>query len=181
MNLPDRETQVVADLERRRRDAIRRTFTRLDPLALGAGCAVASAVVGWVLPGRLLFPAAYLSILVAVAAAARRAGCSNRTALLFALACGVTPTFVESTSGGFDSGYADGVLAASLAATALGMTSRAPVFVAAVRFQDPPSSCHSYSTEPPFAATPVQLPRITAFGAHWSETLTDTDGVPGVP
>lgn len=101
-----------------------RDYPLLQPLAL-------ALAERWGLAGRLLFPAAYLSIVMAVAAAARRAGCSNRSALLFALACGVTPTFVESTSGGFDSGYADGVLAASLAATALGMTSRAPVFVAA--------------------------------------------------
>src|SRR5262245_50049733 len=55
VNLPDRETQIVAELERKRRDAIRRTFTRLDPIALGAGIAVASALLGLVLPGRLLF------------------------------------------------------------------------------------------------------------------------------
>jgi hypothetical protein len=55
VNVPDRETQVVAELERRRRDAIRRTFTRLDPVALGAGLGVVAAIVGWVLPGRLLF------------------------------------------------------------------------------------------------------------------------------
>jgi hypothetical protein len=55
VNLPDRETQIVAELERRRRDAIRRTFTRLDPLALGAGIGVAAALFGLILPGRLLF------------------------------------------------------------------------------------------------------------------------------
>jgi hypothetical protein len=55
MNQPDRETQIIADLERRRRDAIRRTFTRLDPVALGAGIGIVAAIIGWVLPGRLLF------------------------------------------------------------------------------------------------------------------------------
>jgi hypothetical protein len=54
MNLPDRQTQVVADLERRRREAIRRTFTRLDPVALGAGVGVTAAIVGAMLPARLL-------------------------------------------------------------------------------------------------------------------------------
>jgi hypothetical protein len=53
----DRETQVLADLERRRRDAIRRTFTRLDPVALGAGVGAVAAILGAVLPGRLLFGA----------------------------------------------------------------------------------------------------------------------------
>jgi len=100
-----------------------RDYPLLQPLAL-------ALAERWGLPGRLLFPAAYLSVVIAVAAAARRAGCSTRNALLFGLACGVTPTFVEATSGGFDSGYADGPLAAALAATALGITSRAPVFVA---------------------------------------------------
>jgi hypothetical protein len=55
MNLPDRETKLLAELERKRRDAIRRTFTRLDPVALGAGLGAAFAIVGAVLPGRLLF------------------------------------------------------------------------------------------------------------------------------
>jgi hypothetical protein len=55
MNLPDRETLIVAELERRRRVAIRRTFTRLDPVALGAGIGVAAMILGLVLPGRLLF------------------------------------------------------------------------------------------------------------------------------
>jgi len=100
-----------------------RDYPLLQPLAL-------ALAERWGLPGRLLFPAAYLSILIAVAAAARRAGCSNRSALLFGLACGVTPMFIAPASGGFDSGYADGMLAASLAAVALGVTSRAPVFVA---------------------------------------------------
>jgi hypothetical protein len=45
----------MAELERRRRDAIRRTFTRLDPLALGAGIGITAAIVGLILPGRLLF------------------------------------------------------------------------------------------------------------------------------
>jgi hypothetical protein len=51
----DRDSQVLADLERRRRDAIRRTFTRLDPVALGAGVGIVAAIVGAVLPARLLF------------------------------------------------------------------------------------------------------------------------------
>jgi hypothetical protein len=55
LSAPDRETQVLADLERRRRDAIRRTFTRLDPVALGAGLGVVAAIVGGLLPARLLF------------------------------------------------------------------------------------------------------------------------------
>jgi hypothetical protein len=100
-----------------------RDYPLLQPLAL-------ALAERWGLPGRLLFPAAYLSIVIAVAVAARRAGCNNRGALLFGLACGVTPMFVAPACGGFDSGYADGTLAASLAAVALGMTSRAPVFVA---------------------------------------------------
>jgi hypothetical protein len=53
MNLPDRQTQILADLERRRREAIRRTFTRLDPVALGAGLGVAAAIAGAILPIRL--------------------------------------------------------------------------------------------------------------------------------
>ena len=55
MNLPDQQTRIVAELGRRRREAIRRTFTRLDPLALGAGLGAAAALLGAVLPGRLLF------------------------------------------------------------------------------------------------------------------------------
>jgi hypothetical protein len=55
VNLPDRETQLLAELERRRREAIRRAFTRLDPVALGAGLGVVSAIAGFLLPGRLLF------------------------------------------------------------------------------------------------------------------------------
>jgi hypothetical protein len=55
LSLPEREARILADLERRRRDAIRRTFTRLDPVALGAGLGIVSAIAGGVLPGRLLF------------------------------------------------------------------------------------------------------------------------------
>jgi hypothetical protein len=44
MNQPDREAQILADLERRRQDAIRRTFTRFDPVALGAGIGVCAAL-----------------------------------------------------------------------------------------------------------------------------------------
>jgi hypothetical protein len=71
-----------------------------------------------------------LSVVIAVAAAAHRAGCSTRNALLFGLACGVTPTFVEATSGGFDSGYADGPLAAALAAVRARHHEPCSVFVA---------------------------------------------------
>jgi hypothetical protein len=55
VNAPGRDTQVLADLERRRREAIRRTFTRLDPVALGAGLGIVAGIVGAVLPARLLF------------------------------------------------------------------------------------------------------------------------------
>ena len=47
--------QILADLERQRREAIRRTFTRLDPVALGAGMGIVAAIIGGVLPARLLF------------------------------------------------------------------------------------------------------------------------------
>ncbi|HEX6810079.1 MAG TPA: hypothetical protein VF384_00525 [Planctomycetota bacterium] len=100
-----------------------RDYPLLQPLALAL-----AARHG--LPGRLLFPAAYVAIVIAVAAASRRAGASSGRALLFGLACAVTPMFTAPTSGGFDSGYADGLLAASLAATALGITSRAAILVA---------------------------------------------------
>jgi hypothetical protein len=52
---PDREAEILAGLERQRREAIRRTFTRLDPVALGAGMGVVAAIIGGVLPARLLF------------------------------------------------------------------------------------------------------------------------------
>src|SRR5262249_39643505 len=51
----EREEQFLADLEQQRREAIRRTFTRLDPVALGAGVGVAASVLGALLPARLLF------------------------------------------------------------------------------------------------------------------------------
>jgi len=55
LSLPEREARILADLERQRREAIRRTFTRLDPVALGAGLAIPAAILGAVLPARLLF------------------------------------------------------------------------------------------------------------------------------
>lgn len=81
-------------------------------------------------PGRLLFPAAFLLFAAAVGVSARAAG-HGRHAPWFALAAACTPMVLAPTSGGFDSGYADGLLAAAVAATAAGLVAHWPVLVGA--------------------------------------------------
>ena len=84
----------------------------------------------WHLPGRLLFPLAWLVGVAAVGAAARAAQ-SGRTALLFALAAAVTPMWLAPSGGGFDSGYGDGPLCAALALLAFGLTNGRPAALVA--------------------------------------------------
>ncbi|MBL8728517.1 MAG: hypothetical protein JNM25_08815 [Planctomycetes bacterium] len=84
----------------------------------------------WQLPERLVFPAAYLLLVAAIGAGARAAATSGRLAVLFALAAAVTPMWLSPTSGGFDSGYGDAVLATWLAVVALGTaTANLPLVV----------------------------------------------------
>ncbi|HEX5053221.1 MAG TPA: hypothetical protein VFZ65_15710 [Planctomycetota bacterium] len=104
-----------------------RDYPLLQPLAI-------ALVERAGLPGRLLFPLAHLLLVAAVLAAARRAGAGGNRALLFATACAVTPMLVNPTGGGFDSGYGDAVLAAVLAAAALGVAGRIPLLVALAVF-----------------------------------------------
>ncbi len=47
-------TEVLAELERRRQEAIRRTFTRIDPLAFAVACGTTAALVIALVTGRLL-------------------------------------------------------------------------------------------------------------------------------
>jgi hypothetical protein len=72
------------------------------------------------LPGRLVFPLFAVLFIAAVFAAARRRH-GMATALVVTTAAAVTPMITAPTSGGFDSGYADGLVAAALAVTAAGL------------------------------------------------------------
>jgi hypothetical protein len=84
----------------------------------------------WQLPGRLVFPAAYVLLVAAIAAGARSAH-RGHLAVLFTLAAAVTPMWLSPTSGGFDSGYGDALLTAWLAVVALGTaTTNLPLVVA---------------------------------------------------
>ncbi len=94
-----------------------RDYPLLQPLLMALGDR-------WHVPGRLLFPAAYLLLVAAVAAGARAAGAGGRWTILFALAAAVTPMWLSPTSGGFDSGYGDALLTAWLATVALGVATR---------------------------------------------------------
>ncbi|MBX3463728.1 MAG: hypothetical protein KF830_11185 [Planctomycetes bacterium] len=90
-----------------------RDYPLLQPLLLGL-------CERWHLPGRLLFPAAYLLLIASIHGAARSAGIAGRRAVLWALAAAVTPVWLSPSAGSFDSGYGDAALTAWLAAAGFG-------------------------------------------------------------
>jgi hypothetical protein len=100
-----------------------RDYPLLQPL-------VVAALERCALPGRALFPLALAALLAAVAAGARVAR-EPAAAPWCTAAVALTPMVMAPTSGGFDSGYADGPLAALAAASALGVVLGAPVLIAA--------------------------------------------------
>jgi hypothetical protein len=80
--------------------------------------------------GRVLFPLQFAALLGAVWIAARRTHAAHLAAA-FVAAAALTPMFVAPTSGAFDSGYADGGLAALLALAAAGLALDQPLLLAA--------------------------------------------------
>lgn len=73
------------------------------------------------LSGRLWFVLAFLVAASAVGLAVWRRTANGAAAWLAALAFAVTPNLVNPTAGGFDSGYADGLLCACLSVAAAGI------------------------------------------------------------
>lgn len=80
--------------------------------------------------GRALFPLQFAALLGAVWITARRTHAPHLAAA-FVAAAALTPMFIAPTSGAFDSGYADGGLAALLALAAAGLALDQPLLLAA--------------------------------------------------
>jgi hypothetical protein len=97
-----------------------RDYPLLQPL-------LAALLLRWHVPGGVLFPLAYLVLAAAIGAAARAGGVDGRRTILCVAAAAVTPMWLSPTSGGFDSGYGDALLAAWLGCAAWGVaTANAP-------------------------------------------------------
>lgn len=90
-----------------------RDYPLLQPLLL-------ALLERWHLPARLVFPAAYALLVAAVALGARADAVRGSTAVLVTLAAALTPMWLSTGGGGFDSGYGDALLTTWLAVVALG-------------------------------------------------------------
>lgn len=94
-----------------------RDYPLLQPLLI-------ALVQRWGLPGRLLFPLAYVVATAAVGLALVRRGVAGIPVLTATLAFGAVPNLISPTSGAFDSGYADGLLGAWITIAAAGLVAR---------------------------------------------------------
>ncbi len=100
-----------------------RDYPLLQPLLL-------ALLEGLGVAGRCLFPLVFTMLLLAVQVAARSVHGAVRSSW-FVIAATLTPMFLAPTSGGFDSGYADGLMAAAIAITALGFVQRSSALLVA--------------------------------------------------
>jgi len=101
-------------------------YPLLQPLCI-------ASLAQWVgaAPARLLFPLLYVLLTALVGLAVRQHTKSGRAGCWAALAVAVTPVFVNTSGGSFDSGYAEGFFALALAAAAAGLLLRDAALLAA--------------------------------------------------